>query len=107
MKCIADRPTQEMYATGLEIDCQCARCGSSADGGSCPECEDGFDGHDCGEDCCACLNPEENVPCQYCDGTGVWHRCMSSPEWCEANPLPDRENVKRGAIEWYTNAEAS
>lgn len=47
---IGDHPTPEMYASGLEIGCQCARCGSSVDGGRCEHCEDGFDGHDCGED---------------------------------------------------------
>lgn len=102
MNVIAPHPTPEMYRTGLEIDCQCARCGSSVDHQDCEECEDGFDGHDCGEDTCCCLRPEDNVTCQYCDGTGVWHRCLSSPEWCQANPLPGRENVERGAIEWYT-----
>jgi hypothetical protein len=30
---------------------------------------------------------------------------MSSPEWCEANPLPGREKVKRGELEWYTILE--
>lgn len=99
---IGPHPLPEMYRADMEIDCQCARCGSSCDGGQCEECEDGLDGHDCGEDCCCCLYPEENVVCQYCDGTGVWHRCLSSREWCEANPLPGRENVRRGQIEWFT-----
>lgn len=38
------------------------------------ECDDcggtGFNGHDCGEDTCCCLNPEENVECGRCDGEG-------------------------------------
>jgi hypothetical protein len=102
---IGDRPTPEMYAAGLEIDCQCARCGSSMDCERCDHCEDGYDGHDCGEDCCACLYPEDNVPCQHCDGTGVWRRCLSSPEWCEANPLPGRGDVPRGSVEWFTTSE--
>ena len=41
------------------------------------ECEqcggDGVYGHDCGEDCCACLYPEENRPCDVCNGSG-WIR---------------------------------
>lgn len=98
---IGPRPPDEMYRADLEIDCQCARCGSSMDTEYCGECEDGFDGHDCGEDCCPCLHPEDNVPCQYCDGSGARHRCMSSPEWCRANPLPGREAVERGEIEWF------
>lgn len=102
MTSISDHPPPEMYAPGVEIDCQCARCGSSLEIESCDYCEDGYDGHDCGEDCCCCLHPEENVECQFCDGTGRWVRCCSSEEWCQANPLPGRENVERGAIEWFT-----
>ena len=100
MKAIAERPPSEMYASGLEIDCQCARCGSSCGYEHCYACDDGFDGHDCGEDCCPCLYPEENVVCQICEGG--WHRCLSSPEWCNANPVPGREAVERGKIEWFT-----
>ena len=73
MKFIGEHPLPEMYRAGLEIDCQCARCGSSVD----------------------------SQPSDY-DEAEVWHRCMSSPEWCEANPLPGRELVKRGEIEWFT-----
>ena len=40
---------------------------------SCYNCEDGLTGdHDCGEDCCACLDPEPNVLCDVCDGKGYW-----------------------------------
>lgn len=99
---IGQRPLPEMYRAGVEIECQCARCGSSCDYQRCGDCEDGLSGHDCGEDCCCCLYPEDNVTCETCDGTGVWHRCLSSPEWCKANPLPGREDVKRGQIEWFT-----
>lgn len=102
MKYIGEHPTDEMYRTGLELDVSCARCGSSVATEHCDYCEDGYDGHDCGEDCCMCLHPEENVICQYCRGSGVWHTCLSSPEWCEANPAPGREDVKRGQLEWFT-----
>lgn len=80
---------------------QCARCGSSMHHERCKDCEDGYSGHECGEDCCACLYPEENVICDTCGGYGGWYVCLSSPEWCEANPLPGRENVKRGEVEWF------
>jgi hypothetical protein len=102
MKTIADHPPPEMYASGLEIDCQCARCGSSVETEYCNECEEGYSDHDCGEDCCCCLEPELNVTCQYCRGRGVYHVCLSSPQWCQDNPLPGREQIERGAIEWYT-----
>src|SRR5258707_11090762 len=84
---IADHPPDEMYRAGVEIDCQCARCGSSCDRIDCYQCEDGFDGHDCGEDCCCCLYPEDNVVCGVCGGRGGWQRCLSSEAFCEANPL--------------------
>jgi hypothetical protein len=38
---------------------ECSACGGT-----------GFDGHDCGEDTCCCADPEDNIPCQFCNGTG-------------------------------------
>ncbi len=38
----------------------------------CTNCEDGYSGHDCGEDCCCCLDPEPNVVCDICEGKGGW-----------------------------------
>jgi len=87
---------------GWEWDCQCARCGSSACYEECESCGgECFDGHDCGDDCCCCACPEDNVECQYCGGEGGFHVCLSSSEWCEANPLPGREAISRGKIEWF------
>jgi hypothetical protein len=37
----------------------CSNCGGS-----------GYSHHDCGEDCCACLQPEDNVVCDWCEGKG-------------------------------------
>lgn len=102
MTFIGISPSPEMIESGLEIDLQCARCGSSVLSEPCEYCEDGYDGHDCGEDCCPCLYPEDNRECQYCDGTGTWRLCMSSREWCLANPLPGRHRVDRGEVEWFT-----
>jgi hypothetical protein len=97
---IGHRPTSEMYGPGLEIDCQCARCGSSMDYERCCECDgDGLVEKDFGDD----VVPDYHLrPCEVCDGLGGWYRCMSSPEWCQANPLPGREKVPRGTIEWFT-----
>ncbi len=40
---------------------------------TCYNCEDGLTAdHDCGEDCCACADPEPNVFCDVCDGKGYW-----------------------------------
>jgi hypothetical protein len=42
---------------------------------------DGVGGHDCGEDTCCCLEPEDNVVCHQCNGKGGWpDRSQSSPE---------------------------
>jgi len=78
---------------------QCGRCGSSVEYLPCVECRDErYVDHDCGEDCCACLHPELNVPCSACHGRGGKPHCISSPDWCEANPLPGREHVKSSAL---------
>lgn len=86
---------------GREWDCQCARCGSSAMHVDCWNCDDGYSHHDCGEDSCCCLYPEDNVVCDVCRGRGCWYECISSHEWCEANPLEGREDVPCGSIEWF------
>ena len=33
---------------------------------------EGFSHHDCGEDVCPCLHPEDNVLCDICEGDGGW-----------------------------------
>lgn len=43
----------------------------------CWNCEEGYSGHDCGEDCCVCLEPEDNVRCDICHGKGGWWRCYT------------------------------
>ena len=88
---------------GRNWDCQCARCGSSMTHIECESCGgEGVSGHDCGEDTCCCLDPEENMTCDICDGKGGWLECLSSSEFCEGNPLPGREKIKRGEVEWIT-----
>jgi hypothetical protein len=81
-------------------ECQCKRCGSSMFFESCDACNDGLVGHDCGEDCCSCADPIENVVCGQCGGHGGWYTCLSSIEWCEANPRPGCEFVERHTPEW-------
>lgn len=57
----------------------CERCGGDTYYQTCWNCAgEGTDGHDCGEDCCCCLYPEDNVPCDICDGEGGWHACLDS-----------------------------
>lgn len=33
---------------------------------------EGYSYHDCGEDTCCCLDPEDNVVCDVCGGEGGW-----------------------------------
>lgn len=86
---------------GRDWDGQCARCGSTMHWEDCPHCDEGFNGHDCGEDTCCCADPEENVRCNICDGKTGWRMCLSSAEFCEKNPLPGRETITRGTVEWF------
>ena len=39
------------------------------------------------------------------EGDGVSEECSSTPGYCTANPLPGRENVPRGSIEWFAWGE--
>lgn len=41
----------------------------------CYNCEDGFSDHDCGEDCCCCVDPYPNITCDICEGKGGWYVC--------------------------------
>lgn len=60
----------------------CERCGCcELVWQSCEQCGgDGVFGHDCGEDTCCCLDPEEDDPCEICDGEGGWMRCVGHCE---------------------------
>lgn len=82
---------------GREWEPQCARCGSSCVFEDCDNC--------CGEgeiedDDWQCEG--EFYRCDWCLGAGGFESCCSSREHCEAHPLPGREDIKRGVIEWFT-----
>lgn len=69
---------------------QCARCGSSIGWEDCPTCA-------------ACMRSHDPDPhCPACGGSGASNFCLSSAEWCEANPLPGHENIPRHTVEWFT-----
>lgn len=49
--------------------CTCDECQAEYDPppDECPNCQGtGYSHHNCGEDCCSCADPEDNVPCDWC-----------------------------------------
>ncbi len=82
---------------------QCGRCGSGITLDNCWQCGgSGYYGHDCDEDCCCCECPDEDEICDICYGRGTLPHCLSSPEWCEDNPMNGREETKRGTVESFS-----
>lgn len=55
----------------------------------CQNCEDGYSHHDCGEDSCACADPENNIVCDWCDGECSSKWCPKSTEQNPCNPETD------------------
>lgn len=67
-------PTAEELAT-IELCPVCKCCSYFPE--ICDQCGgDGVADHDCGEDCCVCAEPEDNVPCDRCDGRGAFPKCI-------------------------------
>jgi hypothetical protein len=63
----------------------CDVCGAEMDWEDCDRCGgEGLDGHDCGEDACCCLYPEDNETCDQCEGRGGWWYCYNAPYHSEA-----------------------
>lgn len=73
-----------------ETDYQCVRCGSGIEFENCGWCE-----------ACGYSRHDPDPTCPKCEGSGTAAYCMSSPEWCEANSTPGRENVPRHTVEGY------
>ena len=60
-----------------EWDGLCPACGCDTFYERCWDCGgEGYSGHDCLDDTCACLEPEPNVICETCDGEGVLKKCQ-------------------------------
>jgi hypothetical protein len=62
----------------------CRICGAEKEWESCWQClgQGGF--HDCGEDCCPCLDKEEiTETCTECDGEGGYLQCPNLPHPAE------------------------
>lgn len=78
-----------MSAFACCTDVQCARCGSTLVYEDCEWCP-ATGWYD---------NPDPDCPKCHGHGSAPW--CISTPEWCEANPLPGREDVKRHTPEEF------
>jgi hypothetical protein len=87
----------------VDVFQQCARCGSSVTRVSCEEC--GGEGStapgELYEQDPLWYDEDDADPCSVCGGTGGWTVCLSDAAWCEANPLPGHEGIKRGEIDEY------
>lgn len=54
----------------------CPECGAEMTRVECWECGgEGVSGHDCGEDTCCCMDPDDNMTCELCNGKGGWPDC--------------------------------
>jgi hypothetical protein len=91
------------YRDGREWDCQCARCGSSVDFEMCEYCggEGWTEPGDLYSENPLWYDEDEVAPCHVCNGACSFPHCCSSLGWCEANPLPGREDVNPGTVEWF------
>jgi hypothetical protein len=88
------------YKTSWGAEPYCLRCHAGVHWVECEQCEDGYSYHDCGEDTCCCLNPENNVVCDTCDGEGGWYICEGCNRWecnCEPYELSTREKLEQVA----------
>lgn len=59
----------------------CTTCGAELDWENCWSCAGDGGFHDCGDDCCPCLEPEMdlNEPCDICHGRGGYLVCPHLP----------------------------
>lgn len=45
----------------------------------CEQCGgDGVFGHECGDDTCCCLDPDDNETCSECGGLGYFKQCLGN-----------------------------
>lgn len=81
MRLIFGKPPEDSVESEV-----CLVCGSDLEWVDCWQCfgEGGF--HDCGEDCCCCLEPELdlNETCDECHGEGGYLECPNIKDHAEA-----------------------
>ncbi|MGH8697726.1 MAG: hypothetical protein ACREVS_14680 [Burkholderiales bacterium] len=68
-------PLEEFVeAAGMRLCPRCKCC--TVEREECWSCGgEGVNDHDCGEDSCCCLYPEDNVRCDVCLGAGGFDSC--------------------------------
>lgn len=54
---------------------ECPKCGDDLVWRQCWNCDEGLSDHECGEDCCCCIDPAPNVVCDICHGEGGYYVC--------------------------------
>jgi hypothetical protein len=65
-----------------ETEAPMCECGSEKFWRECWDCGgEAYTHHDCGEDCCCCLDPEDNVLCETCEGACGWYQCSQCHPW--------------------------
>lgn len=78
--------TDDHYA---ETVYSCGRCGSSVEFEECGYCI-----------ACGYSEDDPDPNCPICDATGIVAFCVSSEEWCTANPLdPDHPGERHSVVE--------
>jgi hypothetical protein len=89
---------------GRDWHCQCARCGSSMESTSCGACGgEGITGPgELYEQDPLWYDEDDYDSCHQCDGEGAWWFCISTFDWCNANPMPGRIEIPPSTPEWYT-----
>lgn len=92
------------YETPWGKEPYCKKCGSDVLWHECENCEEGYSGHDCGEDTCCCLDPLPNVVCdcamERADGTYVWDatKRLSGNDFWDGNDAPNRSHSDCGFL---------
>ena len=74
-------PNDDDWDNGDWIDCW--NCGG-----------EGYSHHDCGEDTCCCLYPEDNVRCDVCNGRGGWPSAPEARVTGSSGAVGDVDNSK-------------
>jgi hypothetical protein len=88
---------------GRNWDCQCARCGSTLEWEGCGACDgEGITGPgELYEQDPLWYDEDDYEPCHQCDGEASYPICVSSEEYCQAHPMPGREETPRHTPEWF------